>query len=347
MSESGIFTGADALGARAAGADAVLVGEALMKAADPARLIADFRGRSGDNRTPAMPLTPTATRALLDRLGHRPRHALGQNFLVDGNIVRKALDLARIRPGDLVVEIGPGLGTLTAALLGAGAQVWAIEKDPALHRHLSATLGLSHPDSLHLLAGDAIDHPLAGFEPAMSRESISAEVDSRKATPLKIVSNLPYAIATPWLDAVLAGTLPQQMVLMLQQEAAQRYTAQPGGKSFGAISVFLQSTYDFKPGHKVAAACFYPRPEIESFLLNLVRKPRPRVVSPAAKALIRACFQQRRKQIGGLLRAHLPDGGTPWLDHLARLGFSPQTRPEAIPAAAWLELEPFLPSQKS
>jgi 16S rRNA (adenine1518-N6/adenine1519-N6)-dimethyltransferase len=289
-----------------------------------------------------MPLTPTATRALLDRLGHRPRHALGQNFLVDGNIVRKSLDLAQIRPGDLVVEIGPGLGTLTAALLAAGARVWAIEKDPALHGHLSATLGPKYPDSLHLLAGDAIDHPLAGFEGVLSQKWTSREVNLRDAPSLKIVSNLPFAIATPWLDAVLAGPLPQQMVLMLQREAAQRYTAQSGGKSFGAISVFLQSAYDFKPGHKVAAACFYPRPEIESFLLNLVRKPHPRVLSPAAKAIIRACFQQRRKQIGGLLRGQLPDRGATWLKHLARLGLSPQSRPEAIPPEAWLELEPFL-----
>src|SRR5277367_2774464 len=102
-----------------------------------------------------MPLTPKDTRALLAKLGHRPRHDLGQNFLVDGNIVRKSLDLAQIRPGDLVVEIGPGLGTLTAALLAEGARVWAIEKDPALHGHLSSTLGPKYPDSLHLLAGDA------------------------------------------------------------------------------------------------------------------------------------------------------------------------------------------------
>jgi len=151
----------------------------------------------------------------------------------------------------------------------------------------------------------------------------------------KIVANLPYAIATPWLDAIQEGALPQRMVLMLQQEAAQRYTAAPGGKSFGAISVFLQSAYAFVPGHKVAAACFYPRPEIESYLLNLVRLPQPVVLSRPAKALIRSCFQQRRKQIGRLLRVLRPADGE---DRLAQTALSSQTRPEAIPVAAWIRL---------
>src|SRR5208283_5332959 len=110
-----------------------------------------------------MPLTPTATRALLDQLGHRPQRRLGQNFLVDGNIVRKSLALAGVAPGDTVVEIGPGLGTLTAALLEAGAKVWAVEKDPALCAHVAETLGPRHRRTLHILAGDAVAHPLAGL----------------------------------------------------------------------------------------------------------------------------------------------------------------------------------------
>ncbi len=267
-----------------------------------------------------MPLTPKDTRALLDHLGHAPRHFLGQNFLVDGNIVRKSLALAGIAEGDAVVEIGPGLGTLTSALLGAGAEVWAVEKDPTLHGYLAATLAKQYPAAFHLMLGDAIEHPLAGFP---------------GDRPGKVVANLPYAIATPWLDAVLGGPLPDRMVLMLQQEAAQRYTAKSGTKAFGAISVFLQSAYDFAPGHKVAAACFYPQPEIESYLLNLVRRPAPGVFTAEAKALIRSCFQQRRKQIGALLRERLPDRGAAWLAQLAAAGLSAQTRPEAIPAAVW------------
>ncbi|HYP17587.1 MAG TPA: rRNA adenine N-6-methyltransferase family protein, partial [Opitutus sp.] len=104
-----------------------------------------------------MPLTPTATRELLAQLGHQPKRVLGQNFLVDGNIVRKSLELAGVQPGDRVVEIGPGLGTLTSALLEAGAEVWAVEKDRTMHEHLATTLVPRFPSTFHLLEGDAVD----------------------------------------------------------------------------------------------------------------------------------------------------------------------------------------------
>lgn len=281
-----------------------------------------------------MPLSPTATRELLARLGHEPKRFLGQNFLVDGNIVRKSLELAAVQPGDTVVEIGPGLGTLTSALLDAGAEVWAVEKDRTLHAHLTDTLA-PRPEfagRFHLLEGDAVDSPLAALPAA------------RASGGFKVVANLPYAIATPWLDAVLGGgQLPVRMVLMLQQEAAQRYAAQPGSKSFGAISVFLQAAYDIAPGHKVAAACFFPRPDVESHLLNLIRKPHPFVFPSAVKALVRGCFQQRRKQIGALLRDRVGIGGPPWRELLRDAGLSEQTRPEAIPAAWWIQFATTAP----
>ena len=308
-----------------------------------------------------MPLSPTATRDLLASLGHSPKRFLGQNFLVDGNIVRKSLELAEVRPGDTVIEIGPGLGTLTTALLEAGATVWAVEKDRSLHAHLEATLAPRFPYTFHLIEGDAVELPLAGLpvsgspprerrdEPPSASENLPALTSRATPSPpipicdFKIVANLPYAIATPWLDAVLAGPLPARLVLMLQQEAAQRYAAQPGTKSFGAISVFLQAAYTIAPGHKVAAACFFPRPDVESHLLHLVRRATPFAFPTPAKQLIRACFQQRRKQIGALLRSHLPPGVVGWREVLAAHGLSEQTRPEAIPVAAWRELSTLLP----
>lgn len=269
-----------------------------------------------------MPLSPSATRELLAKLGHQPKHFLGQNFLVDGNIVRKSRELAGVAPGDAIVEIGPGLGTLTSALLEAGAEVWAVEKDRQLHAYLLETLVPAHP-RLHLLEGDAMDHPLADLPP-------------EKADRFKIVANLPYAISTPWMDAVLSGPLPERMVLMLQQEAAQRYVAREGSKIFGAISIFLQSAFAVEPGHKVAAACFHPRPDIESVLLNLGRHPAPFVFPPETKALIRACFQQRRKQIGSILRGKLPaEVAAAWFERLTAAGFGPQSRAEQIPVALW------------
>jgi 16S rRNA (adenine1518-N6/adenine1519-N6)-dimethyltransferase len=274
-----------------------------------------------------MPLSPSATRDLLAQLGHSPKRFLGQNFLVDGNIVRKSLELAAVAAGDAVVEVGPGLGTLTSALLDAGAVVWAVEKDRNLHAHLAASLAPRFPDRFHLLEGDAVEHPRAGWP---------------GGGDFKVVANLPYAIATPWLDAILEGPLPTRLVLMLQQEAAQRYAAAPGSKSFGAISVFLQSAYAIAPGHKVAASCFFPRPEVESHLLNLVRRPAPHVFAPAAKAVIRGCFQQRRKQIGALLRGRLATGTTVAEGVLAAAGLTLQARPEEIPTAVWQALAPVL-----
>jgi 16S rRNA (adenine1518-N6/adenine1519-N6)-dimethyltransferase len=272
-----------------------------------------------------MALTPSGTRDLLTRLGHTPRRYLGQNFLVDGNIVRKSLELAGISGGDTAVEIGPGLGTLTEALLESGAQVWAVERDPRLFAHLGAALGPRFPQALHLMEGDAVEHPLAGLPEAL-------------AGGCKVVANLPYAISTPWMDGVLSGPLPARMVLMLQREAADRYTAAPGTRDFGAISIFLQAAFDTAPGHRVSASCFHPRPDVDSTLLHLVRRTRPHRFHSDHKALIRSCFQQRRKQLGAVLRGARPELEATWRELLAAEGFSMKVRAEAVPVPVWIRL---------
>ncbi len=275
-----------------------------------------------------MPLTPSDTRALLASLGHQPKRFLGQNFLVDGNIVRKSLELAEVKAGDHVVEVGPGLGTLTSALLAAGASVWAIEKDRHLHDYLLENLVPKFPATFHLVEGDGVELPRAELPPELARSGF------------KVVANLPYAISTPWMDEVLSGPLPERMVLMLQQEAAQRYSAGPGTKQFSAISIFLQAAYDLAPGHKVSATCFYPKPDIESYLLHLVRKATPFVFDVGTKGIIRGCFQQRRKQIGSLIKDRAPDRMERWLRELGAAGLGPQTRPEEIPVEFWTRLSP-------
>jgi 16S rRNA (adenine1518-N6/adenine1519-N6)-dimethyltransferase len=272
-----------------------------------------------------MPLTLTGTRELLARLGHSPKRFLGQNFLIDGNIVRKSVELGGVQPGETVVEVGPGLGTLTSALLAAGADVWAVEKDATMAAHLRDTLAREHPGRLHLVEEDAVEHPIADLPP-------------ERTGAFKVVANLPYAISTPWMDAVLSGPLPTRMVLMLQQEAAQRYIAQPGTKQFGAISIFVQSAFVTDRGHKVPASCFYPAPEVESYLLNLARRPEPFIFPAATRRLIRAVFQQRRKQIAALLREKLPEGGRAWLELLPHAGLDRRARPEQIPVALWQQL---------
>lgn len=278
-----------------------------------------------------MALTPTETRELLAALGHVPKRFLGQNFLTDGNIVRKSLELAQIAPGDAVAEVGPGLGTLTGALLEAGAEVWAVEMDRTLHAHLEGGLALRFPKTFHLAEADAVEMPLAG-------------VPATRIADSKVVANLPYAISTPWMDAVLSGALPSRMVLMLQREAAERYSAAPGTKSFGAISIFLQAAYDIAPGHRVSAGCFHPRPEVDSALLNLVRKTHPYVFSADNKALVRRCFQQRRKQIGAVIRELLPVQESKWRELLGSEGLLTSVRAEAIPVTTWIKLVSIRPS---
>lgn len=278
------------------------------------------------------PYNLNTTRDLLAALGHAPKKRLGQNFLVDGNIVRKSLALAEIRAGDVVVEVGPGLGTLTTTLLQAGARVFAVERDPALAEHLRKRVAPDYPETFDLKEADAMDFPLAAFPEKMP-----------PGTPFKIVANLPYAISTPWTDAVLeSGRLPETLVLMLQKEAAERFAAAPGTKNCGALSVFLDAAYAREPGHDVPAQCFFPPPKVGSCLLHLRRRERPVLFGKTARRLIREIFIYRRKQLGATLKkiaADVPaEKIAAWLDALPRFGASALSRPECVPAEAWLAL---------
>lgn len=244
------------------------------------------------------PYNLNTTRELLATLSHSPNKRLGQNFLVDGNIVRKSLELAEIRAGDVVVEVGPGLGTLTTTLLQAGARVFAVERDATLAAHLRERVAPAWRETFDLKEADAMDFPLAGFPEKMPAE-----------TPFKIVANLPYAISTPWMDAVLEGArLPETLVLMLQKEAAERFSAGPGTKNFGALSVFLDAAYERASGHGVPASCFFPPPKVDSYLLRLRRRERPFVFGKNVRKLIRGIFIYRRKQLGAALKKALADG---------------------------------------
>ncbi|NBB79295.1 MAG: ribosomal RNA small subunit methyltransferase A [Verrucomicrobia bacterium] len=301
-----------------------------------------------------MPLSPTSTRELLRELEHFPNKKLGQNFLIDGNIVRKSIEQAEIGPGSAVVEIGPGLGTLTQAILANGAEVWAVERDAALAEHLrgqflpelsdrriapasiepgrpqadtppnqTPSRGVSACRRLWLTEGDCLDHPLAGLP------------GERASSGFKIVANLPYAVSTPWMEAVLAGELPERMVLMLQKEAADRYAATHGRKTFGAISIFLQSAFEVQSRHLVAAQCFHPAPKVDSVLLRLDRKPDAIRFSPAARNCIRRIFTQRRKQLGALCKRDPEAAAAAWFDQLIANGISPTVRPEELPIPYW------------
>ena len=290
-----------------------------------------------------MPLSPTATRELLEQLEHFPNKKLGQNFLVDGNIVRKSIELAELGADSCVVEIGPGLGTLTKAILNSGASLWAVERDACLAEHLRihfsdelngiSTMNerrLTKQTILQLIEGDCLDHPRAGLPAATA------------ATGYRIVANLPYAVSTPWMDAVIAGELPERMVLMLQKEAADRYVAPHGTKTFGAISIFLQSVFEVHSKHLVSAQCFHPAPKVDSVLLRLDRRTDAIRFSLAARECIRRIFTQRRKQLGALCKNDSHAGALAWFKELLEHGVTPTVRPEELAIEHWQSITRFI-----
>lgn len=274
----------------------------------------------------AGPLSLAETRELLERLDHNPRRWLGQNFLVDTNIVRKSVELAGVAAGDRVVEIGPGLGTLTGTLLSAGAEVWAVERDATLAAHLRATFAAG--GKLHLIEGDAMDHPLA-------------ELPAAEDGSFKIVANLPYAISSPWMESVCLGPHPSLLVLMLQREAADRLTAQVGTGHWSALTAQVDLAFERVALHPVQAKCFHPAPKVDSCLLFLRRRADARRLGAHARKVARLLFTQRRKQVGSSARNLFPDDPavTRWLARLPEHGLTPMARPETIPARVWLGLD--------
>lgn len=266
--------------------------------------------------------TLKVVKALLKEHGLSPRKRMGQNFLIEGNIARKSLLLAKIQADDQVVEIGPGLGALTQLLLESKCEVYAIEKDRGLFNYLKTTFSEQINERLHLIQGDAMEHPLGSF--------------AEPTGEFKIVANLPYAISTPWLDAILSGPLPSRMVLMLQKETASRYVAESGSGHYGPISIFLKSAYKVEATHPVTAQCFHPKPEVGSVLLSLKRKTRPLLFSRKTKDGIRQIFRQRRKQIGTIItKETLGQPFENWLENLIAQGHTSTMRPEAIGEEQW------------
>ena len=290
-----------------------------------------------------IPPTPTLKRKVHEKKDQFPKKKLGQNFLIDGNIVRKSIELAELSADSCVVEIGPGLGTLTKAILNSGASLWTVERDTTLAEylrvHFSDELNLTpimNGDSpakqaiLQLIEGDCLDYPIAGLPEAMA------------VTGYKIVANLPYAVSTPWMDAIIASKLPERMVLMLQKEAGDRYTAPHGSKTFGAISIFLQSAFKVHSKQLISAQCFYPAPKVDSILLRLDRRTEVIHFNLAARECIRRIFTQRRKQLGALCKNDSQAGALIWFNELLKNGVSPTVRPEELAIEHWQSITRFI-----
>lgn len=273
-----------------------------------------------------MALSPSETTRLLRQLEHRPNKKLGQNFLVDGNLVQKSLRMADLPEGVPVLEIGPGLGTLTEKLLSFGHPVYAVEIDRRLEKHLRQSLvHYLESDQLDLLRADAVKSPLGNLPEQIHQYAV--------------VANLPYAISSAWLEGVLgSGKLPIRMVMMLQKEAAERMLARPGTKEFNALSIFLQSCYQPSGTHPVPGQCFYPAPSVDSVLLRMDRLPQTIEFSKSARELVRRIFTQRRKQIGSLIKKEPEPIIEVMQGWLAEEGLCPTLRPEKIEVGQWATL---------
>ena len=246
--------------------------------------------------------SPSQVKAWCIENGFHPNKVLGQNFLIDRNalvsIVEAGLDIAdkSVRVPK-VLEIGPGLGVLTEEMLNRGVHVTAIEKDPVLAERLKASLG--NPAGLEVISGDALDilH--------LSTSTWLNQIDC-------MVSNLPYQAGTRiLLDLVQQHTLPK-MTVLVQTEVAERLAAKEGGKTRGLAGVWAQLDYDVKIVRKVAASCFWPRPEIGSSVVTLTKRAAvkgltalPDLTPEERKMFYRItkqAFEHRRKQLGSIFK---------------------------------------------
>lgn len=250
--------------------------------------------------------SPSQVKAWCLANGFHPNKVLGQNFLVDRNVLEAIVDAAAIPapPPDAaaparVLEIGPGLGVLTEELIRRGHAVTAVEKDPVLAGRLADALG--RPPLLTVWAGDALD---------FIRDGVC------DGFPF-LVSNLPYQAGTRILlelvrrvaPAPLSAQPPETLVVLVQTEVADRLAAGPGSKTRGLAGVWAQLDYDVRTVRKVGANCFWPRPEVGSSVVRLVRHHRHDDLDPAVRDLFhrltKQAFEHRRKQLGAVFKGVL------------------------------------------
>jgi len=253
-------------------------------------------------------------RESLAAAGLAARKSFGQHFLLDLNVTRKIVRLADLTDGETVIEVGPGPGGLTRALLEAGARVVAIEADARFLPLLEA-LAARAPGRLEVVNADALDADLPAGAP--------------------IVANLPYNVGTPLLVGWLTGPLgPRSMTLMFQKEVSDRVVAQPGSKTYGRLSVLAQALAEPRIVMELPARAFTPPPKVDSAVVRLTPKHNapPVAVIEALQRVTAAAFGQRRK----MLRSSLAPLGGERL--CAAVGVDPNARAETVPVASFLEM---------
>ncbi|MGZ4103665.1 MAG: 16S rRNA (adenine(1518)-N(6)/adenine(1519)-N(6))-dimethyltransferase RsmA [Actinomycetota bacterium] len=271
------------------------------------------------------------TRELLDRYGLRPKTSIGQHFVTDPNTIRKVVKLAGIRPGMQVLEIGPGLGALSLAILDAGARLVAVEVDRALE-----------PVLAEVLAGRRARVVFADAMAVSYRRLLGHE-------PTALVANLPYQIATPLIvDLLEEVPAIQSFTVMIQREVGERLAAKPGEEAYGAVSAKVAFLATAAVVARVSRRVFYPMPEVESVIVRIDRRARPaeRVARARIFRVIEAGFAQRRKTIRRALR------GAGWSADdveraLERAGIAVQARAETLGVPEFAALARALPARVS
>ena len=269
-------------------------------------------------------LGPAEIRALADGLGVRPTKTLGQNFLHDANTIRRIVRTAELDAGETVLEVGPGLGSLTLGLLEAGHPVTALEIDPVLARALPSTVAARRTDPpLTVVTADAL-----------------RVVDLPGDPPTALVANLPYNVAVPVVLHLLA-TLPslRRGLIMVQAEVADRLAAPPGSKVYGVPSVKAAWFAVATRAGAVPRAVFWPAPNVDSGLVRLIAREAPTTTAsrPQVFAVVDAAFAQRRKTLRAALAGWA--GSAPAAETALRAaGIDPSARGETLDIAAFARL---------
>ena len=238
---------------------------------------------------------PQVTIAAIKKYNFSFQKKFGQNFLIDDHVIKKIISAAEITKDDIILEIGPGIGTMTQYLLESAGHVIAVEVDDKLLPILAETLGSY--DNLTVVNEDILKCDIAG----LISEASAKTGKGLKEENVKVVANLPYYITTPIIMGLLEGHIPAASItVMVQKEVAERMNAAPGGKDYGALSLAVQYYSETYLAANVPPNCFIPRPGVGSAVIRLRRYQDPPVKVKNEKLmfrLIRASFEQRRKTL--------------------------------------------------
>ena len=260
---------------------------------------------------------PQNTIEILQKYNFNFQKKFGQNFLIDEHVLDKIIRAAEITKDDYVLEIGPGIGTMTQYLACAAREVTAVEIDRALIPILEDTL--KEYDNVSIINEDILKVDIA----ALAKEKNGGR-------PIKVVANLPYYITTPIIMGLFESRVPlKSITIMVQKEVAERLYAKPGTKDYGALSVWIQSYVRVEWGFVVGPGAFNPPPKVDSAVVTFIPLPRERHPADpkALSSILKLCFQLRRKQLQSILRRAGRDDTAAALE---RLGIAPEARPETL-----------------